>query len=663
MGREKKKGTSGAAVSFITRNAALKKLQLSLGEFRRLCILKGIFPRDPKKTLRGKNKTYYFTKDILFLSHDPLLQKFREYRILKKKVKRAQAKNDPDAVQRLREHGPKYTLDHIVRERYPRFVDALQDVDDALCMLHAFARLPNSTKVKGTRAHNCDRLCREFDAYVARSHSLRKVFVSIKGVYFQAQVFGQTITWLTPHRFHPQIPKDVDLKVMTHFSEFYESMMKFVNNKLYNSIGLKYPPQLDADRESTLGGGLDALLLQFDKAGAAGALSADPDAGADSSDAQATQPRRPNASEAASARRIRTLDSQQLLLLDKRADADLPAAAAPADDDDEAAAGPDDAFTEQQRQAADSYSTLLRGCKIFLAREVPQQALSFVIQSFGGEVSLEGPAAAFAENDPGITHQVVDRNSQAHQYLSRAYVQPQWVFDSVNELLRLPEQQYAPGVELPPHLSPFVDDAQEGYTPLRREQIERIRQGLPEVVQQAILQTELGAAHGETTADADDDDDEENDDSDDEPAALDSMTAAAAGDGAPADGDDDAESENGDDEPPAPSSDDDNDAVDELEAQYQAELKAEMRGGSYGTPVSAKGRSMARSAEKAKEDERAQRDDSHLAKIMMTKKNKRLYYRMQHGIKQKQKKNDQLMKKRREHAEQRPQSAAKKQKQ
>ena len=47
----------------------------------------------------------------------------------------------------------------------------------------------------------CARLAAEWQLYVMHTHALRKVFLSIKGVYYQAEVFDQTITWLVPYQF------------------------------------------------------------------------------------------------------------------------------------------------------------------------------------------------------------------------------------------------------------------------------------------------------------------------------------------------------------------------------------------------------------------------------------------------------------------------------
>jgi pescadillo protein len=36
---------------------------------------------------------------------------------------------------------PNYSLISVIKDRYPSFVDALRDIDDALCMVALFAQL------------------------------------------------------------------------------------------------------------------------------------------------------------------------------------------------------------------------------------------------------------------------------------------------------------------------------------------------------------------------------------------------------------------------------------------------------------------------------------------------------------------------------------------
>jgi pescadillo len=94
------------------------------------------------------------------------------------------------------------------------------------------------------------RLVLEWQALTCRMHALRKAFISVKGFYLQAEIHTVNITWLMPHATSQILPKDVDMRVMLTFLEFYHSLLRFVMFKLYHDLGLKYPPVVRPETES-----------------------------------------------------------------------------------------------------------------------------------------------------------------------------------------------------------------------------------------------------------------------------------------------------------------------------------------------------------------------------------------------------------------------------
>ena len=137
-----KKGKKGEQSQYLTRSKAIRKLQLSLKDFRRLCILKGVYPREPKRKFEGNAKTYYHIKDLKILMHDKLLERFREIKAHLKKHKKLLGKKEDKLAEEHLKKTPKLSLAHVIKERYPSFVDALRDVDDALCLISLFASFP-----------------------------------------------------------------------------------------------------------------------------------------------------------------------------------------------------------------------------------------------------------------------------------------------------------------------------------------------------------------------------------------------------------------------------------------------------------------------------------------------------------------------------------------
>ena len=142
MGKRIKKGTKGEASQYLTRSNAIRAMQVTLKDFRRLCILKGIYPREPKKKFKGNDKTYYHVKDLKILQHDQLLDKFREIKAHMKKHKKLLGRREEKLAENHLKKVPKYSLAPIIKDRYPGFVDALRDLDDALCLISLFAQFP-----------------------------------------------------------------------------------------------------------------------------------------------------------------------------------------------------------------------------------------------------------------------------------------------------------------------------------------------------------------------------------------------------------------------------------------------------------------------------------------------------------------------------------------
>lgn len=182
---------------------AASAAQVSLADFRRLCILKGVYPRDPKKKRFGKDKVYYHAKDILHIASDPLLPALRRAKATQKKVRRAVGRKEHGNARRFLRASEPLPLQHLVKQRYPTLADAVADLDDALCTAFVLGALP-SNKARGLleeRSRKCMQLCDHFLLLVSSQRALRKAFASIKGYYFQAELLGKKVTWLVPHAF------------------------------------------------------------------------------------------------------------------------------------------------------------------------------------------------------------------------------------------------------------------------------------------------------------------------------------------------------------------------------------------------------------------------------------------------------------------------------
>jgi len=519
MGKKQKKGHSGLEATFIGRAACLRKLQISLKDFRRLCILKGVYPREPRGKTPGnkKGQIYYHIKDVKAIAHEPLLEKFREFKSFMKRIRKAAGRNEKDEARRLDAQNPVYTLNHLVRERYPSFIDALSDLDDALALIHLFAALPSANRIKTNVTNKAKELCAAWATYCAITSSITKTFVSVKGVYFEANVLSAgnsrnssepvPIRWVVPHAFTQYLPKDVDYRVMLTFFEFYEVLLGFVLFKLYNDIGIRYP--------------FSAIYLKGKEHGASTLFSyhlytlsrvlREKEGAISTTVSAAVEKYVPNNMDNAESSK----QSNKKTKLNEKVDEALQKIS---NNNPNGIENDHDMYNSEEDESNNDVSSALKAAlenlaeeqsrritpsgeknqlilnhdasqrkhlfsklTFFLSREIPRGYIELVCLSYGGRVGWDGDDSPISIKDQSITHHIVDRPklfSSVNSYInSREFVQPQWILDSANNEFLLPCSKYCVGCELPPHLSPWVDNEEEGYKPAYAEEIEKLKRG------------------------------------------------------------------------------------------------------------------------------------------------------------------------------------------
>jgi pescadillo protein len=434
--------------------------------------------------------------------NDPIVATMRQQRKQTEKIRRAKSKHEHLRKRNLQKLMPNYRLDHVVRERYPTFGDVLRDLDDALCLVFLFAHHPAYKQLSPDVVDHCQRLALEWQAFVVRTGALQKTFVSIKGVYYQAVVHGNVITWLVPHQFTHDVAADVDYRVMFTFLELNRTVLSFALYKLYTDTGYIYPPKLSAELDELvdplgeiLAGStvadddidpeIDALIDTVQRRIAQADDDDDDDDGDDDGDDGGDDDGDDEndhddddggATVKRSVKQLSSLDVHSIV------DRESTAVADEAGDDADDVVGPaefaplaQDVETQAETHRLtrdDATANLFRGKTFFLAREVSRAACEFALRALGARVSW--PGGPLDESDPSITHQVVDRARDAGAApprLGRHYVQPQWIFDSINNGAQMPLAEYAPDAVLPPHLSPFVDDERVGYVPAYRQRL------------------------------------------------------------------------------------------------------------------------------------------------------------------------------------------------
>ena len=285
---------------------------------------------------------------------------------------------------------------------------------------------------------------------------------------------------------------DVDFRIMGTFVEFYTTLLGFVNFRLYTTIGLIYPPRFNAKSDEQ-GGELDAIILE-------GRGIEDPEvteSGKEHVNSGTNRGLEPSKSIEEIQKQIAAIKEGSNAEQDVSQTKEQNQASDQENNDDIDTfepVGEDADVLAQPPASGDEVDALFAPFTFFLSRETPRQPLEFILRAFGckrigWDIVLGDGAFTNNEADPTITHQVVDRPpvaghpQETHSSTSspdpaskrvvkpgyrvpgRTYIQPQWVWDCINQAKLLRPDLYAPGATLPPHLSPWVKPTKGAYDP------------------------------------------------------------------------------------------------------------------------------------------------------------------------------------------------------
>lgn len=430
---------------YLSKMQAQRLLQVDSMTFRRLCILKGIYPRSIAKSRQkdsGNTKQYYLAREVKWLVQDDIRSRLAAFEAWQKKVRRAKAQHRFETLKILQtnQKKPHYRLDATIKERYPTFMEALRDVDDAMSMIALYAALSPEIKSRSTiELHQAlpsglhdkaKTIVEEWMWYVSKSHALSKSFISIKGYYHEAIVHGERIVWLMPHEYSCKMPTGVQQYILITFLEFYVEMMRFIMFKLKRDLQKDLEEQARAEDDE-----IAANADEFEHA-AMVEVGAIPQSN-------------------------KTVASKQK-------------------------------FVSLWRSLQGKITKLFKGFTFYISREVPKKHCEMIVEMLGGVV-----VENFSSN---VTHFIVDRPELPLGFTKKnnvEYLQPQYLFDCLNGRVVLPVQGYRMGEELPAHVSPFsvalsgdafdVAELEEvkkdhpkilGYVPQRVHEIRRARDPL-----------------------------------------------------------------------------------------------------------------------------------------------------------------------------------------